>query len=407
MSTKIIAIIGFDDGKVYRDVEDIKLQAQRLESATRVVHVLISQAYGQIIGQSKGDLICELPLDNAECLREICEEIRRVPLRCCIGVADDSRKASLALIKARTDSTGIRVYNIDMEPREFQKSEDLFKADKLDFKPLDSMDKEKLQGVVQTLQQNKGLFDQMREQAPDLYSAVTNVAMSLAEIVAADKEAHEAHKEDTVNTINKHLEKNNEQYKQEREKMIGEIMQRLLAEHGGNDQEDGYYGDPAPSDSGNDTDESGFDYEAPTVTKNENVVLSKAEISPEAREKVIQSLKLISDNKEILKQLHESNPEAVEALAQMVGSLGKIFDEQTGENVNSHLDEADIKQHLKEQQGTDEEKAPHINKPEEVHGQKLVFAPGAVRQYNAKDTRKKNANGEWENVSGEAKEGSV
>lgn len=410
-SSKVIAAISFDDGKIYREIDEIKSQAEHYDTATRIVHVLISQAAGDILGQVKGDIIAELPVDNVECLREIVDQIAHtLPLRCNVGVGEDSRCAMAALKQGKAEKKPIKVYTKELGDQPVEKSEDLSKADEPDFQPIDHLDKQKLEAAVQSLQQNKPLFDQMKQSAPELYQAVVAVAMSLAEIVEADKESKEAHQQKTVDTINKHLESNNEKYKQEKENMINEILLRLLAEQG-HEETGEYYGDPGHTGD-SDWSESDFDYEPASHAKSEDAELSKAEISEETKARVVAALKLISDSKEILQSVHQSNPEAIEALAQMVGSLGKIFEEQTGGNINAQLDQSAIEDHLKEHQkaksdAEDRKKAPHINKPEDIHGRKLVFGPGAVRQYNPKDARRKNEQGEWENVSSDAKEGSV
>lgn len=405
MSSNFIAIISFDDGRIYRDLSEIKSQEEKFNSAMKLAHALVSQASGDIVGHIKGDVIAELPVENAEVLKEICKRIRHeIGFVCTIGVGDDTREASIALQDAQKNKKNIKVFTKDLNEDEktvaIGPDDKIYKAE--DYKPIENLDKEKLRQAVALLSQNKDLFDQVKQSAPDLYEAITAVSLSLAEIVHADKERKQKESDEMVNTINKHLETNNQKYKEEKEQIINEIILKLIQENHG-----GYYGDP-DGDSADGFSESDFDYEPASYAKTEDAGLSKSEISEEARERIIETLRLISKNKDIIKQIHQANPEAAEALADMVDVLGKVVKAKSDVNLDHEIDRRDIEEALQSQheEKHGEVKTPHVNKPEHIH-RRLEFTPGAVREDSPQKARRKLDDGTWQAVTDEAREGQV
>jgi hypothetical protein len=403
MSNNFIAIISFDDGRTYKDPEEIKSQETQYESAMRITHSLIAQVSGEIVGHIKGDVVTELHSNQAEILKEIVLRIKKdVGLSCYIGVGEDTRQASIALSQAISKNIPIKVFTSDLNEDEktvaIGEDDQINKAE--NYKPIENLDKDKLRNSVQLLAQNKNLFEQLKQSAPDMYSAVTAVAMSLAEILQADKEAKNNESQKMVDTVNKHLDVNNKKYKEEKEKILHNIIMQLIARDGSKE----YYGDDN-GDNSDSSDESDFDYDAPMdkrMAKTEEI--SKAEISDETKERVIESLRLISNNKDAIKALHQANPEAAEALSHLITSLGKIFQSKTGTNLNAEIDQRDIKDHL--DRHNKEDKAPHVSTPKPIH-RRLEFAPGAVREDSPQHKRRKTESGEWVSVTPEAKEGEV
>lgn len=411
MSSNFIAIISFDDGRIYRDLSEIKSQEKQFDTAMRLTHALISQASGEIVGHIKGDVIAELPVEDAEILKEICQRIKaEAKLACTIGVGDDTREASIALQDAQKNRKNIKVFTKDLNEDEktVATSEDdkIYKAE--EFSPIDNLDREKLRQAVRLLSQNKELFEQVKQTAPDLHEAVTHVALSLAEIVHADKERKQKESDKMVDTVNKHLETNNKKYREEKEQIINEIIMKLIEENHG-----GYYGD-SDGDSTDGLSEPDFDYEPANNAKTEDAGLSKSEISDEAKEKIIETLRLISKHKDIIKQIHDANPEAANALADMIESLGKIIKAKSDVKIDHEIDQRDIEEALQSQNGDtlqsqdegQDAKAPHVSKPDPIH-RRLEFAPGAVREYTPQQARRKLDDGSWQAVTDEAREGQV
>lgn len=146
-------------------------------------------------------------------------------------------------------------------------------------------------------------------------------------------------------------------------------------------------------------------------TSEEIVDLMKKEIDGSARTKIATTLKLIKDNQQILDQIGQSNPQALQAIQSLVQSMVKIFQEKTGENAATLVQELEIKEQMQQQQEQQEQQmqaqgqnpqevstAGHKDEP--IHNRKLVYAPGSIRRYTAQDERIKDDKGDWNTFGG-------
>jgi mitochondrial fission protein ELM1 len=393
--SNIIAMIRFDDGRLYHDPDDLKKLAQAHESAARIIHSKISQAGGKIVATIKGDIVAELPFEKAEALRDIVDLIQnQLNLICRIGVGEDTREASLALKKATEDKKAIKVYTPEIrsgeqtvavsEEDQMQKSEDSGLS-------LEKEDKAKIAQILSLIAQHKDQIESLKESSPEAYAGVHAVIGSLAEIIEASKK-HQAKESDRViSEINKSLDSHKKQYISQKEKAILKVLSENREAHDGGN----HSSDVAVVAKSND------DRSSTSSSIEEGASLQKAKLSPSISEKAIEAIKKIHLNKDKFKELQEQNPEAIMAIGQLTKILGQMLSQHTGEDTDSRVAQAQIEHHL-------ETERPHpvrVHEDERVTHPRPTYAPGSIRQYAPGKARQKTDDGSWKTYSGKPKLG--
>jgi len=136
--------------------------------------------------------------------------------------------------------------------------------------------------------------------------------------------------------------------------------------------------------------------------------LIKAAMDQSTRMKIAMTLKTVQENQPVWKQLEQSNPQAYQAITQLIQSLVDIFKKKTGEDPQQAIHELEIQQHL-EEQGSDqhnpgqepqESEASVPSKSDPIHRQKMVYAPGSIRRYSAQNEKIKDQDGNWNSFGG-------
>lgn len=389
--SNIIALIRFDDGKLYHDAEELKQVAQVHESAARSAHALISQAGGKIITTIKGDLVAELNYDKAEVLRDISETLsEKFRLITHIGVGEDTLEASKALAAAVEQRKPIKVFTPEIrtgeqtvavgEDDEIQKSEDT---------ELSTQEKAQIAEILSSIQQNKDTIESIKETSPEAYAGISGIISSIAEIIEASKAGEAKASDRVVSDINKTLDEHKKKYVTEKEKAVLRAIQQHNEDNNGSDQPN--FGDSVAK--------SIDDERSPGTSNKEAPALQKTQMSSGLQQKAIEALKLVHMNKDKFKDMHLKNPNVGPTLSALVKILSGLLERHSGENVDAHMGQAEIEHHLQN------EKVHPVRTHEDhrVTHPLPHYAPGAIRQYAPGKARQKTQDGEWRSYSGQPK----
>jgi archaeosine-15-forming tRNA-guanine transglycosylase len=389
--SNIIALIRFDDGKLYHDAEDLKEVAKVHESAARTIHALISQAGGQIVTTIKGDVAAELPYDKAEVLRDISDILTdKYRLIAHIGVGEDTLEASKALSVAVDQKKAIKVYTPDIRTGEqtvaVSEEDEMLKSEDMN---LSAQEKAQIAEILSSIQQNKDAIEEIKETSPEAYAGIAGIISSIAEMIEASKASEEKASDRVVSDINKTLEDHKKKYINEKEKAILRAIRQ--------NKEDSHEG--IQSDNNDVIAKSSYDRSSTGNPDEEASALQKAKVPQGLQQKAIEALKLVHMNKDKFKDMHLKNPNVGPALAALVKILSGMLQKQTGENVESHMGQAEIEHHLQNEK-------VH---PVRTHQDKRVthplphYAPGSIRQYAPGKARQKTEEGQWRTFSGQPK----
>lgn len=244
---EIVVAFGIQNPNLPSDnVEAIAEYHKQFEYARRLIFSLISSRGGRIIGQLGGDEIVTLPADQAGVIKEIHRRLweeHHIPAS--IGVGEDSEQALLALDTAQEKDPGtIKVFNPEMEqsqeelkPLDVAVGERDQVAKSQRYIPISQEDKQQIASILQSVQQNKQVFDQLMQQAPEVYAGIVSVIQSLTTIIQEDKKAQEEHIAKMIEKINTHLGRHTEKTKIQHTKDIQKEIDRH-AGHADQKQED-------------------------------------------------------------------------------------------------------------------------------------------------------------------------
>ncbi len=200
MSDNLIAVIG-----IHKDLDSAKDNLSNIASlhndnklAERIATAIVTSKGGKLVGEIRGNLVVEVPMNEAECLREIQEQIsEKCNIQPTIGVGSDMTEAQMAFKYAETEAPGhIKVYDSEVA-QSINTQQDFAAAnpdDKVrkaegddDYTPISDEDKLKVKQALQMIKNNKPLFDQMKQQAPEVYAGVVAIVSSLQMIFQEEK----------------------------------------------------------------------------------------------------------------------------------------------------------------------------------------------------------------------------
>jgi len=241
---EIVAIFGIQPQKsIDKDVELIAKKHKILESSRRLISSLIASKGGRPVGQVDGHEIAVLPASQAEVLTEIHQRIPdEIGIQVTIGVGEDARQAMAALRYAQENApNSIKIYETDMEnaPERDVKEQsvavaedDIMKSEK--YVSISQDEKTKVAQVLQSVQQNKQIFDALKQENPEAYSSVVAVVQSLTEMLTKDKKDQEVHVAKMIEKINRHMhnhgKKNDEKHAKDIQKEIDRLSASRLKE---------------------------------------------------------------------------------------------------------------------------------------------------------------------------------
>jgi hypothetical protein len=219
--SNVIACVNIHDSleSLDKDIDLIAQKAKKYEYARHIVDTLVSSKGGRVVGQVQGNEIVEIPVESADILKVIHERIHSdIGLKVEIGVGEDSHQAAEAVAFAKEKAPGsIKVYSPDMEeetsesvkePEVAVGPDDLMaKSESKQYQAIDPEDKQKIAQTLAMIQQNKELFDQMRQQSPEVYASIVGVVQTLTEIIKYDKIAKEQALVEMIEKINNEVKK--------------------------------------------------------------------------------------------------------------------------------------------------------------------------------------------------------
>jgi hypothetical protein len=433
-SVTFIAYISFLKDFPVSNSEDVQHQSADYEYAARTVHALISSVGGKIIGCLEGEIIAELPIDRALILKTLQDRLNHeLHLPAFIGVGDDVQQAKKAKDYLENERrSGVKVYEALVEPKPeedswledsrvfsglFEKAEDLNKADP-SYHPIDKSLKIKALRAIQTVNENKSLFNAMKQQAPEIYGAIVGVVKALSAMVQQDQVEKEQYAQDSEKEVNKHLDKCTDSMKKQNARLIEKIIKQLMAEeHDGSNSTDSELGNRGSDLDGGSDD--GYDYfdedhdglarsehdttlQSLEETKRTDSDLRKAELSEEDKQQIGSMLNTIQEGDDTLEQVGQANPEALQAIDFLIDSLRQIVKDKTGEDpVNFiHADQASKELDSQQEQASSPNVESSASDP--IHRHKQPFAPGTIRTHDGKTMMKK-PDGTWVSVSHKAK----
>lgn len=219
--SNIVAVVSIHESsdKLPNSLDDVAEKAKSYDMARKLVSTLSASKGGRIIGMIEGNEIVELPISAAEVLKEIHQRLKEeIGLDCEIGVGEDSREAFEALRYAKRHSEGsIKVYRPEFEAEESSESheisdglsndikESIHKSE--DYQPLEEEDKKKIAQILMIIQDNKQMFDQMKQQAPEVYGGIVSLVQSISAILQYDKVARDQHLAEMIGKINEQVQK--------------------------------------------------------------------------------------------------------------------------------------------------------------------------------------------------------
>jgi len=237
---KIICVIRFKelDAATASDIELLLGHNKMKDTAKRHAVSMAAAVGGRDLGEHESDVVLEIPLEQANIIREIHSRILDdLETSTTIGVGDDLKDAKLALDWAIENRPAtIKVF----EPAVAQKKKTSDDDDKFDYfnpaevaideegKPIQAMQKaedgepedwaddreamsdetkQKIANIVQILQQKKEYLDSLKQSNPDIYQGVVALVQSVSSMAQAAKKADAKDHGKMITKIARHLDK--------------------------------------------------------------------------------------------------------------------------------------------------------------------------------------------------------
>jgi hypothetical protein len=193
----VFAVFGLhkDLDSVNGNISDLTNEVKDNKLAENMVEQGISRVAGKVIGMVRGLMIVELSVDNAEALKDIQQQIVDQGIDpVSVGVGSTIEEAQMAYEYCEKNMHGqIKVYdnevvsNIEKEAGNLTTAAEVKKAEKDEFNPISDEEKMSIKQALDQIKQNKQLFDQIKEQSPEVYAGVVGIVNSLALMLKEEK----------------------------------------------------------------------------------------------------------------------------------------------------------------------------------------------------------------------------
>lgn len=231
---KVFAVIRFKevDSEMASDIEILMSQNRIKKDAERHAVSMVTAVGGRYLGEHESDIVLEVPLDQANIIRDIHSRIEDdVETSTTIGVGDSIRDAKLALDWAIENRPGtIKVFEpaiaqdkassededkfdyfkpeevaMDEEgrPVHIRKSEDSWANDK---EAISDETRQKIANIVSMLRQKKEYLDSLQQTNPELYAGVAALVQSISSMAQAAKESDAKDHSKLITQIAHHLD---------------------------------------------------------------------------------------------------------------------------------------------------------------------------------------------------------
>jgi hypothetical protein len=235
MPENIIAVIG-----IHKDLSDTEDSLSNVAAihidndlAEKIASSIVASKGGRIVGQIRGNLIVEIPIAEAECLKDIQEQMMdKSHISSSIGVGSSMEEAQMAFRYADKNSPGhIKVYDTDVMQsididQDFAAAnpDDKVRKSEDDFNPISDDEKLKVKLALEMIKQNKPLFDQMKQQAPEVYAGVVGIISSLQLILQEEKVKRDQKVAEVIESLaNAMQQKRDEKNKKDTHDIIGNL----------------------------------------------------------------------------------------------------------------------------------------------------------------------------------------
>jgi hypothetical protein len=247
MADTIVAVIGIH--KEMSDTEDSLSNVASLhidnDLSEKIASSIVTSKGGRVVGQIRGNLIVEIPIAEAKCLKDIQEQMSdKTYMTPSIGVGANMEEAQMAFQYADKNTPGhIKVYDSEVM-QSIDTGQDFAAAnpdDKVrkaegddDFNPISDEEKLKVKLALEMIRQNKPLFDQMKQQAPEVYAGIVGIVSSLQLIFQEEKVRRDQKVAEVIqNLANAMQQKRDQKNNQDRTDIISnlDIDKQLNEEH--------------------------------------------------------------------------------------------------------------------------------------------------------------------------------
>ena len=219
------------------DVETIEKRTNKFKEAYSYVYSIIANNRGHIYGMMNHHIIAKIPVDNADCLKEIIETLAKdLRLRdTTIGVGETPKQAEKAVEWALQNAkNSIKVYvPSETDAENLPENEDIKKAEN----DLSGTEEEtnKIAQTVELIKKNKIFFEALKQASPNVYNSIALAMQALARLIAEKKDGHIQQGSKLADKIKSALEKHHEKEL----KRVAKDLQRVLdKEHSKHTEED-------------------------------------------------------------------------------------------------------------------------------------------------------------------------
>lgn len=236
MSDKLIAVIGIhkDLSATHDSLSNVAVLENDNKLAERIASSAVTSRGGKVVGEIRGNLIIEIPMAEAEVLKEIQEDIsEKCSMHPTIGVGSDMSEAQMAFNYADKNTPGhIKVYDhevagsIDTEQDFAAANPDdkVRKSEGDDYNPISPEEKLKVKLALEMIKKNKPLFDQMKQQSPEVYAGIVGVINSLQLIFKEEKIKRDQKVAEVIqNLANKMQQKRDEKIGKDKNEIISNL----------------------------------------------------------------------------------------------------------------------------------------------------------------------------------------
>lgn len=206
-----------------------------LRESKELIQEKIRPLGGKEIGSHEGYDLFELDVEDSEIIREIIDILQDKLSPTC-GIGEDPDQAVKSCKFAEKFGHDIKVFDssvddFDEKPEDINKSEG---SEKEEPKFLSDEDKQKIAETIQQVQQNKEMFEQLKQASPEVYMGIVAVIKNLAEMIKHDKVKYEDHLdkklESIISTLQKEKEKKIKSQSKEFIKQIGKEDYKIEAD---------------------------------------------------------------------------------------------------------------------------------------------------------------------------------
>ena len=267
---KVVAAMRFKqlDSTTASDLEVLITHNKQIDTARHHAVSMVLAVGGREIGEHESDIVFEIPLDQANVIRDVHSRLENdLEMGTTIGVGDDLRMAKKALDWAVENRPGtIKVMEPAIEPQTgeneksfvYEQPEDVaidqegrpeqrvHKAED-DDGPDDWADekeaisdemKQKITGIVQMLKSKKEYLQSLQQSNPELYAGVLELVNSISSMAQAARMADADKHAKMITKVAQHLDRAEEKNLDDQAAAVLEMLIEAQQEHADSDEEE-------------------------------------------------------------------------------------------------------------------------------------------------------------------------